>query len=124
MAVVNDVVPHVDRRPEPLQCQLDNVDCTHDACAEATWIGQHYLHTDSSQSRMPPHPNAASPTIAIWGARESLFLGWRDSTACRCEGGGSCADPDTRAGRGRAPLAAAGHHRADRSPPSGAPLLS
>ncbi len=38
-SVVDDFVPHVDRRPEPLQCELDDLDRPVDARAKAARRG-------------------------------------------------------------------------------------
>ena len=38
--VVDDLFPHVNRRAKGLQGDLDDVNCAHDACTEASWSQQ------------------------------------------------------------------------------------
>jgi hypothetical protein len=44
MAVMDDFVPHIDRRPEFLQGALDNLDGADDARTEAARLSQDHLH--------------------------------------------------------------------------------
>ncbi len=44
VAVVHDLVAHIDRPPELLQRLIDNVDCADHAGAKAARLSQYYTH--------------------------------------------------------------------------------
>ena len=69
VAVVHDLVAHVDRRPEQLERTLDDVDRAVDAGAEAARIGEQDLHVRPAAacaarvSRQASRSSTAAPTV-------------------------------------------------------------
>jgi len=72
--VVNDVVTGVDRRPETFQRMLHDLNGARNTGAEPTWIGEHDLHSGSSQDRASRRPDDSYLKLTPPLAHGNLFF--------------------------------------------------